>query len=112
MADIGWAIVHSLKACQNVMINDRHCFECYGYDIMIDTALKPWLLEVQGLTLTPPHAHTAPRSHRLTLTPPHAHTASRSHRLTLTPPHAHTTSRSHRLTLTPPHAHTVHAASH
>jgi tubulin polyglutamylase TTLL1 len=31
MADIGWAIVHSLKACQNVMINDRHCFECYGW---------------------------------------------------------------------------------
>lgn len=30
MADIGWTIVHSLKACQNVLINDRHCFECYG----------------------------------------------------------------------------------
>lgn len=29
-------IIHSLKAVQNVMINDRHCFECYGYDVLID----------------------------------------------------------------------------
>ena len=48
MADIGWCIVHSLKACQNVLINDRHCFECYGYDVMVDTQLKPWLLEVNA----------------------------------------------------------------
>ena len=54
-------IIHSLKAVQNVIINDRHCFECYGcvydttpyylmyvydttlcrYDVLIDTDLKP-----------------------------------------------------------------------
>jgi tubulin polyglutamylase TTLL1 len=41
-------IINSLKAVQNVMINDRHCFECYGYDVLIDKDLKPWLLEVNA----------------------------------------------------------------
>ena len=40
-------MIHSLKAVQNVIINDRHCFECYGYDILIDADLKPWLMEVR-----------------------------------------------------------------
>ena len=35
-----------MQACQNVMINDRHCFELYGYDIIIDQDLRPWLIEV------------------------------------------------------------------
>ncbi|XP_022105734.1 probable tubulin polyglutamylase TTLL1 isoform X2 [Acanthaster planci] len=46
--EMNWVIVHSLKAMANVMANDRHCFECYGYDIIIDDNLKPWLIEVNA----------------------------------------------------------------
>ncbi|XP_055537110.1 polyglutamylase complex subunit TTLL1-like isoform X2 [Wyeomyia smithii] len=45
---ITWLIVHSLKAVSSVMASDRHCFECYGYDIIIDNTLKPWLVEVNA----------------------------------------------------------------
>ncbi|KDO20703.1 hypothetical protein SPRG_13914 [Saprolegnia parasitica CBS 223.65] len=41
-------MLHSLKAVQNVIINDVHSFECYGYDIIIDSDLKPWLVEVNA----------------------------------------------------------------
>lgn len=47
-AGIDQLIVHSLKSVQNVMINDRHCFECYGYDVLIDGDLKPWLVEINA----------------------------------------------------------------
>ncbi len=40
--------VFSCKSVQNQMINAKQCFECYGFDIMIDKDLKPWLIEVNA----------------------------------------------------------------
>mmetsp|Transcript_29790 Transcript_29790/g.54592 ORF Transcript_29790/g.54592 Transcript_29790/m.54592 type:complete len:473 (-) Transcript_29790:252-1670(-) len=46
--DIEGVIIKSLKACQAIIMNDRHCFELYGFDVIIDSQLKPWLVEVNA----------------------------------------------------------------
>lgn len=46
--EIQGLVTRSLISVQKIMINDKHCFALYGYDVMIDTELKAWLIEVNA----------------------------------------------------------------
>lgn len=57
--DLFWSriydvIIKSVLSCENLIFNatkktcihNSNCFELFGYDIMIDSDFKPWLIEV------------------------------------------------------------------
>jgi tubulin polyglutamylase TTLL9 len=41
-------ILMTLHSVEKVMMHDKHAFELYGYDIMVDGDLRPWLIEVNA----------------------------------------------------------------
>ena len=46
--NIQMLIIQSIQSVQSILIQDKHCFELYGYDVLIEDNLKPWLIEVNA----------------------------------------------------------------
>lgn len=47
-SEIQQLVVRCMLSVQKVLINDYHCFELYGFDVLIDKNLKPWILEINA----------------------------------------------------------------
>ena len=65
MREIDFVILKALESVQKVIINDKHCFEVYGFDILFDEKFKPWLLEVNA---SPSLAASSPTDYELKFT--------------------------------------------
>mmetsp|Transcript_31273 Transcript_31273/g.60949 ORF Transcript_31273/g.60949 Transcript_31273/m.60949 type:complete len:464 (+) Transcript_31273:28-1419(+) len=46
--EIQLVVIRSLQSVQHIMINDKQSFELYGFDILIDSNLKVWLIEINA----------------------------------------------------------------
>lgn len=46
--EIQLVVIRSLQAVQHIIINDRQSFELYGFDVLIDSDLKAWLIEINA----------------------------------------------------------------
>lgn len=56
--------IRSLLSVQKVIISDKHSFELYGYDVLIDAELKPWLIEVNA---SPSLSANTPKDYQMKL---------------------------------------------
>ncbi|OXA59478.1 probable tubulin polyglutamylase TTLL9 [Folsomia candida] len=45
---IDMIVIRTLQSAVGLVSGDPHCFEVYGFDVLIDRMLKPWLLEVNA----------------------------------------------------------------
>eukprot|EP00518_Triparma_eleuthera_P019630 CAMPEP_0197548572 /NCGR_PEP_ID=MMETSP1320-20131121/2665_1 /TAXON_ID=91990 /ORGANISM="Bolidomonas sp., Strain RCC2347" /LENGTH=444 /DNA_ID=CAMNT_0043108609 /DNA_START=118 /DNA_END=1448 /DNA_ORIENTATION=- len=41
-------VMRSLFSVQNIMMNDKHCFELYGFDVLFDDSFKVYVIEVNA----------------------------------------------------------------
>ncbi len=60
--DIQDVMIQTMHSVSNVITNSGNCFEVYGFDIMLDETLKPWLIEVNA---SPSMTATTPSDYKM-----------------------------------------------
>jgi len=53
---------HVMQQLKKIGVHRNNCFEVFGYDVLIDSDLKPWLVEVN---LSPALATDSPLDHKI-----------------------------------------------
>lgn len=51
-----------MHSVEKIITNNPNCFEVYGFDVMLDSDLKPWLIEVNA---SPSMTATTPNDHKM-----------------------------------------------